>query len=146
VSGLKSNPYVRTARLVWTWTPAIVWMIVIFTFSTQPARPAAGVGGFQMSDKEEHIAAYGLLCLLFFRGFWTCVAEVPGQGFWSFLGAAAYGAIDEFHQRFIPGRECDILDWLADVLGAAIAAFAAIFVMSLLRRGKRNWQKNRALK
>jgi VanZ family protein len=29
-----------------------------------------------------------------------------------------YGASDEFHQRFVPGRTADVLDWLADSLGA----------------------------
>ena len=33
---------------------------------------------------------------------------------------ALYGAIDEVHQIFTPLRAPDILDWLADITGAAI--------------------------
>jgi VanZ family protein len=33
-----------------------------------------------------------------------------------------YGATDEFHQYFVPNRSAEVQDWLADVLGAVIAA------------------------
>lgn len=32
--------------------------------------------------------------------------------------AAWYGALDEVHQSFVPGREAGLPDWLADVTGA----------------------------
>lgn len=36
-----------------------------------------------------------------------------------------YGATDEWHQKFTPGRSaCDLWDWLADTTGATLAAFA----------------------
>ena len=34
------------------------------------------------------------------------------------LAIIVYGASYEFHQRFVPGRTADVLDWLADSLGA----------------------------
>ena len=40
---------------------------------------------------------------------------------WALLAASAYGATDEFHQLFVPGRSCDVFDWLADTTGAALA-------------------------
>ncbi len=30
-----------------------------------------------------------------------------------------FGATDEWHQRFVPGRDCDFFDWVADALGGA---------------------------
>lgn len=39
--------------------------------------------------------------------------------------ASAYGATDELHQRFVPGRTCDVWDWAADTLGALVGAGAA---------------------
>ncbi len=41
--------------------------------------------------------------------------------------ASLYGITDEFHQRFVPGRTCDVFDWAADTTGAALmqAAFYA---------------------
>lgn len=31
-----------------------------------------------------------------------------------------YGATDEFHQLFVPGRMCDPVDWIVDVLGGGL--------------------------
>lgn len=39
--------------------------------------------------------------------------------------ASAYGASDEFHQLFVPGRMCDPADWLTDTLGGALGATLA---------------------
>ena len=45
------------------------------------------------------------------------------------LLASAYGATDELHQLFVPGRSADVRDWAADVVGAtAGAALAAAFL------------------
>ncbi len=37
------------------------------------------------------------------------------------LIVSAFGVTDEWHQSFVPGRDCDVFDWLADTLGAALA-------------------------
>lgn len=36
--------------------------------------------------------------------------------------ASGYGATDEFHQSFVPGRTVDVLDWATDTCGAALGA------------------------
>ncbi len=42
--------------------------------------------------------------------------------------ASLYGASDEFHQLFVPGRMCDPADWLTDTCGAALGSgLAALF-------------------
>ena len=37
------------------------------------------------------------------------------------LIVSAFGVTDEWHQSFVPGRSCDVFDWLADTAGAALA-------------------------
>jgi VanZ family protein len=37
--------------------------------------------------------------------------------------AVLYGASDEIHQYFVPGRVCDIFDLVADSIGGFIGAF-----------------------
>jgi hypothetical protein len=37
------------------------------------------------------------------------------------LIVSAFGVTDEWHQSFVPGRDCDVFDWLADTAGAALA-------------------------
>lgn len=39
--------------------------------------------------------------------------------------ASLYGASDELHQLFVPGRLCDPADWLTDTCGAALGAAVA---------------------
>ena len=34
-----------------------------------------------------------------------------------------YGATDEIHQMYVPGRSPDVLDWFADAAGVAAACF-----------------------
>jgi VanZ family protein len=42
--------------------------------------------------------------------------------------ASAFGAADEWHQRFIPGRSTELADWEADSLGACAGALAAVLL------------------
>lgn len=71
-------------------------------------------------DKIAHVCVYSVLAGLVFYGMrqsgrpWT-----PRALFWiSVLFTACYGSSDEFHQYFIPSRNCDFFDWLADLTGA----------------------------
>ena len=48
--------------------------------------------------------------------------------------ASLYGATDEFHQSLVPGRDADVVDWVADTLGAAIGAALATAAIRALRR------------
>lgn len=41
----------------------------------------------------------------------------------------AFGAADEWHQRFIPGRSTEFADWQADSLGAVAGALACIAIL-----------------
>jgi len=38
----------------------------------------------------------------------------------------AFGAADEWHQKFIPGRRTEFADWVADSAGALVGAAAMI--------------------
>jgi len=40
------------------------------------------------------------------------------------LLVSVFGASDELHQSFTPGRSCTVSDWLADTTGGTAAAFA----------------------
>lgn len=40
--------------------------------------------------------------------------------------AMVFGALDEWHQRFIPGRSTEFGDWQADVAGAMVGAIVCI--------------------
>ena len=40
------------------------------------------------------------------------------------IGVSLFGAMDEWHQGFIPGRFPDVRDWMADTVGGIAGATA----------------------
>jgi VanZ family protein len=107
--------------------PAVLIAAFIWFLSSQSILPKPkGVLGF---DKAQHLLAFavltGAICLWVSREKWKT------RGFLFMLIAAsigsAYGVIDEVHQYFVPGRDCNVWDWLADALGAVIGAGAGAF-------------------
>jgi len=76
-------------------------------------------------DKLLHAGAYALLGALFFRAFSTTPARnnLAGIVLLSILSAGLYGISDELHQSFVPYRNADVLDALADITGSALGAY-----------------------
>lgn len=96
----------------WLWPLAIA--ALIFAASSRPTVAGPRIPHF---DKVVHFAVYGLLATLVCR---------QGRG-WRAAGLAvlvvsAYGATDEWHQSYVPGRSTELADWIADTAGAALAA------------------------
>ena len=94
--------------------PAVLVASTIFWLSSQPVLPDF-LPGFDGFDKLCHIAAYATLAATLLYG-----ARFPvGRRAWGWaLVAVLYGVSDEFHQSFVPGRTPDLLDLLADAVGA----------------------------
>jgi VanZ family protein len=97
----------------WQWLWPLVVAATIFYASS-----CSRVAGPKIpnADKYGHFLVYGLLATLLCR---------MGTGWraagWALLAASAYGASDEWHQYFVPGRSCSLADWIADTAGAALA-------------------------
>jgi VanZ family protein len=95
------------------WAFAIAGLI--FYASSRSHVVAPGIT--RMDDKFGHFAVYGLLgtlvCRLGRGGWWPAVSAL--------VVVSAYGASDEWHQSFVPGRSSDVRDWIADTVGAAVA-------------------------
>ena len=71
------------------------------------------VGVERIWDKALHFGVYAALGLLFVRAFrgegtgWIAAAAL------ALLATSAYGASDEWHQLFTPGRQSGLDDWIA---------------------------------
>jgi len=89
-----------------------------------------------VSDKTGHFAAYGALGALVLRGTsggrWAGVTLRSGVTAW--MICTLYGASDEFHQSFVPGRTMALDDWVADTTGAAVAILCLMWVARAVRR------------
>ncbi len=97
-------------------------MGVLFWLSHQPGINAPML--FSGQDKVFHAGVYGILGL-----FVLGTMRPPATGYTnrqvltSVIVASLYGISDEFHQSFVPGRNPDVWDWVADTTGALLAVF-----------------------
>ena len=107
-------------------------MAALFWAQTAPDVPAPP-GGF--TDKQLHAAFYGILGALALRTFarttWSRVTILTSIS--AIAWAATYGIALEFCQRFAPHRSYEVLDMIADAIGAATAV-GIIFVWSIIKR------------
>ncbi len=139
-------------KKILVWIPAVLWMAVIFFLSAQDGSQSGQLSGsltgmiytFLVGDSDPealaalegtirtlaHATAYFILALLLSYAL-TRSVQVRWQ--WTgavFLLSALYAATDEWHQAFVPGRACELKDFLVDMAGA----LAAIIFFVLISR------------
>ncbi len=124
-----------TERTLRTWILVVAYLALIFGVSSIPQNPLSRTC-FRVSDKLAHLAEYtgfGLLLSLAFRSTfhrarrWVLLLVVV------FIGAAV-GALDETYQATVPGRERELLDWVADVTGVLVGSCLAMALNSWMAR------------
>jgi VanZ family protein len=102
--------------------PAILWACLIFAASSVASSQIPDLSIFRF-DKVIHFGIYFILALLIYRAFRN-QDRFPALARHALLFTLAaivlYGASDEFHQSFVPGRDCDIFDLLADAAGGVM--------------------------
>lgn len=155
-------------KKLWRWTLLILWMALIFFFSSQTAEqstalsdpfsdaagrlyqwirtlfatlPEAGVREIVFfTRKAAHAFLYFVLALLtLFSVSGHTKKRLPLYG-GTFLICALYAVSDEFHQSFLPGRAMR----LSDVINDALSSLVAIGLWALIwhiRRRKREKKK-----
>jgi len=122
-------------RLDWFLLAWFGYWLALFSATHIPLPPPGEIIEPQLPwDKFVHFGGYSVLTFLALLSLsrsrrlrWTHYAGV-------FLLFATYGMIDELTQSFVPRRECDFWDWVADIFGTVLA----IFVFSIGSRWKRS--------
>jgi VanZ family protein len=133
------------------WWPALVWAVLISSFSTGaftpehtsrivvpilhwlfPHVPMETLELIHHAIRKcAHFAEYFILSLLILRGIRAGRKET--RLVWAMLAilvVAAYASLDEFHQSFVPGRTPAVGDVLIDTSGGVAAQLlAALFVL-----------------
>ncbi len=113
------------------WILALYWL-AMFSGTHYPKAPEVAMGA---NDKVLHFSGYmGLAFLLtVWRSFDKRIGWLRLTGILAIV--MAYGACDEITQ--IPvGRDCDLVDWLADTAGAILGVGLATGMLSLWRRDR----------
>jgi len=111
-------------------TAAAVIAIEVFLLSSRPLPEQ--VPKIPGMDKIFHFIVYAALSSAIFGSIIKSKSNHNKALFISIFLAVLYGLSDEFHQSFVPGRECSLLDLLADFLGAAFGT--AISLKTLIKR------------
>ncbi|MYA72168.1 hypothetical protein F4009_18925 [Candidatus Poribacteria bacterium] len=113
------------------WVPPLLYMALIFAVSSlkQPPLPMPKFEWLTI-DKLYHFIEYAILGILLAWAFVKAKPSVvPSKLIWIIAAVLSilYGASDEWHQTFVPGRDATFADWIADVLGS-IAGVLAVYL------------------
>ena len=102
----------------------MLWAALILILTSIPGShiPPLPLRNF---DKIVHFAIYGVLGFLTARA-WANGSRATAVALLALALVSCFGALDEWHQQFIPQRSMDLLDWAADTTGAAIGVIAAL--------------------
>ncbi len=105
------------------WFPILIYCLLIFIQSSYPS--IKSVPELPYIDKVLHFFAYALLGALFLRALKTTRIKnkLKLVLILSVLLSSLYGISDEIHQYFVPHRDADLMDILADMLGAIMGVY-----------------------
>ena len=120
----------------------LLWMCVIFFFSSQNGDESSGVskrllmficGLFSYSPaadtkelllllirKGAHMTEFGILALLWLATFRSGRVKAAWNYPAAFAASSLYAATDEIHQLFVSERAGQITDWMIDSAGAIL--------------------------
>ena len=106
-------------------------MAMLFASSSRSTVPGLPPG---FSYYHAHFIAYAGLAVVTLRATSRRFRDVSWRAvMFAVLICWLYGASDEYHQRFVPGRTSDVLDWVADALGSVLGA-GAVSAWSIIGR------------
>ena len=132
------------------WWPALLWAIIISTFSTgvftsdNTSRIIVPIlkWFFPHASQETlflvhhfirkmgHLTEYFILSLLILRGIRAGKTGIHlGWALAAVAIVGCYAALDEFHQSFVPGRTAAVSDVLIDTAGGVAAQVVVALVM-----------------
>jgi len=109
----------KSKKYTWYHLPWQLLMVTIFILSSIPGNDLPDLG-FRAADKVVHLLIFGTLAMLIFRSFRNSGSTFLRENalFLAIGTTLLYGAFDEFHQIFVPGRTASVWDRAADLTGA----------------------------
>lgn len=117
------------------WGPALAWVVVLFLLSRITRVPSSLDVLAVLPDKAVHATLYTALGVALAWGRRT--SRWKPHPFLLLALGSLYGALDEWHQSFVPRRSPEPADWLADTMGVILGYLAAaVWLRSRSRRGR----------
>ena len=119
----RSQPQSRF-MMITAWVLLALWLAIIFALSSIPHFPIdLTKTEYGVISNIVHLFLYAILCWFFTRAFYYSHVPIKKALFYAFILTILYGASDEWHQSFVPGREMRLDDWLIDAVGALVILF-----------------------
>ena len=122
---VKNTPQPVQHPLRWKlFIPAIVWFLIVLVLLCIPGKDMPETRlSFRDADKLVHLFLFGTMAYLFCRPFiFSDAYPNPKKKFIYLLivlAVSLWGLTTEFIQKYyVPHRDFELLDWLADSLGA----------------------------
>lgn len=110
--------WLKTKKAILAWAPSSIWALVILISSLFPTSEVPTVT-WPYADKVMHFGIYAVLAVLMLRGFALYnINHMQGYIFTLILGMG-YGILMELVQLFVPGRQADVFDIMANTMGLA---------------------------
>ena len=106
------------------------WVALTFTLTSIPNPEFSPL--FPWSDMIAHFTFYGVMGFLFVLWRRETGTGAAAAVLWAAIFVALFGAVDEFHQQWIPGRSMELLDWAADFAGGSVGGFCSAVAASML--------------
>jgi VanZ family protein len=112
----------RVLRAIGLWLPVLGCMGLIFYASSLSGKDIPSLFAYQ--DILFHGLIYVILTLFFYRALKNTDPRLIRLELFIFtlIFGFAYGASDEFHQMFTPGRDCSGFDLMVDTIGSSVGA------------------------
>ncbi len=105
------------------YLPAFLWAALLFYLSSLMSVELPKLG-IKFSDLGVHFVAYSVLGYFLAMAFFAPDLKFSRKKMVvAIIVGVLYGASDEFHQMFVPGRMATISDWAADSLGVIFGLF-----------------------
>lgn len=118
----------------------LLWAAAIVAATSYPVDPIQNApSGLKLAFhlgiySAAHVAVFAVLTVLI--AWWRIQTHQNAVRF-AVLVAVLFGAVNEWHQQFVPGRHSDPADWLTDVIGALLGAAIAKALHRLLGSNQR---------
>jgi len=150
-----------------SWLPAILMMVIIFSFSSKPAVTSAEnsltiangilttfekISNVEIQEairiqrlnsidfivrKGAHCFEFAVLAASIAFCFWTWGKRGKLLLVMSIVFSAVYATTDELHQLFVPGRSGQIKDVCIDTTGAIIGTLIFYFIVTIYWNAKK---------
>ena len=124
--------YLKKRKIWLVYLPLTLYWLALFIGTSIPVDQLPSIS---ISDKIIHLVAYFLLAILlnltliYQRKSRLLFRKAPIA---IIFIASIYGALDEIHQLYVPGRSAEVLDWTADAIGASLGVLLVTFLIKKL--------------